>query len=117
MSNKIIFLNPSTKQLRSSPIGFSWTTAGFWFMPALFRGDWKWALVQLILMPITLCWSQVAFMFIYNKLYIRDLLNNGFYPVMNEDAKKLVAFKVCTIEEIRMYKEIYESNTNESENT
>lgn len=114
MSNKIVFFNPHTKQMRLSPIGFSIFQA-FWFFPALSRGDWKWAAIQLVLLPFTFCWSQIFFMFTYNKLYIRDLLRDGYYPLNSDQAKLIVAYNVCSLEEMQRYKQIYLSGRVSSE--
>jgi len=74
----IIFENPKTGGIKEAPVGFSWTTGIFGFFPALFRGDWKWAAIQLFFMLITGGLSGLVFMFIYNKLYIKDLVGFGF---------------------------------------
>jgi hypothetical protein len=76
-----IFLeNPNTGQHKEAKIGFSWTTFFFGFIPALTRGDWKWGAIQFLVACCTLGLSGLVFMFIYNKLYIKDLLNDGFKP-------------------------------------
>jgi hypothetical protein len=74
----IIFKNPNTGAMKEAPIGFSWTTFFFGFFPALFRGDWKWGVIQFILAIITLGISNLVFMFIYNNLYVRDLIGAGY---------------------------------------
>ena len=74
----IIFKNPITGVVKEAPVGFSWTTFLFGFFPALFRGDWKWAVIQIIIAMITMGLSGLVFMFIYNKLYIKDLIADGF---------------------------------------
>jgi hypothetical protein len=74
----IIFKNPNTGAMKEAPVGFSWTTFFFGFFPALFRGDWKYAVIQLILAMITFGISGIFFAFIYNKLYIQDLIGAGF---------------------------------------
>ena len=74
----IMFENPKTGAIKEAPVGFSWTTLIFGFFPALFRSDWKWAAIMFILTMITSGLSGLVFMFIYNKLYIRDLIGRGF---------------------------------------
>lgn len=77
-STSIIFENPNTGVIKNAPIGFSWTTFFFVFFPAFIRGDWKWGVIQLILALITAGFSGLVFMFIYNKLYIKELISKGF---------------------------------------
>ncbi len=74
----IIFENEETGAIKEAPVGFSWTTFFFGFFPALFRGDWKWGLIMFALYLVTLGLSGLIFMFIYNKLYIKGLINAGF---------------------------------------
>lgn len=74
----IIFKNPMTGAMKEAPVGFSWTTFFFGVFPALFRGDWKWFLVMVILALFTFGLSNIVFMFIYNKLYIKDLIGAGY---------------------------------------
>lgn len=84
---KINLLNPNTNQIKQVKIGFSWTTFFFGWFPALFRGDWKWMLIQLICSLFTFGFSSLVFCFIYNKLYINDLLNAGYIPA--DESSKL----------------------------
>ena len=75
--SSVMFEN-TVKQMKTAPVGFSWTTLFFGFWPALIRGDWKWAVIQFALSIATFGVSVVVFPFIYNKLYIKDLIGNGF---------------------------------------
>jgi TM2 domain-containing membrane protein YozV len=73
---KLLMENPNTGILKKAPAGFSWTTLFFSGFPALFRGDIKWFIIQVLL-----CWTgiaQIIFAFIYNKMYIEKLLEKGF---------------------------------------
>jgi uncharacterized membrane protein (DUF485 family) len=86
--------NPTTQQVRRAKIGFSWTTFFFGFFPALFRSDWKWALIIAVLQIVTGTFTfgfsvgiiSIIFSFIYNKLYINDLIANGYEPASSTDA-------------------------------
>lgn len=74
----IIFKNPNTGAMKEAPVGFSWTVFFFGIFPPLFRGDWKWAIIMFIIAIITFGLSNYVFMFIYNKLYIKDLIRSGY---------------------------------------
>ncbi len=75
---KIILSNKLTQMKREAPVGFSWTTFFFGFFPPLFRGDWKWFGIILLLNLLTWGLAGFVFAFLYNKLHIKDLLNNGY---------------------------------------
>ena len=75
---KIVFENPNTGHIKEAPVGFSWTVGFFGFFPPLFRGDWKWGIIMFLLALLTWGLSGLVFMFIYNKLYIKDLIGSGF---------------------------------------
>lgn len=89
---KINLLNPNTNQIKQVKIGFSWTTFFFGCFPALFRGDWKWMIIQIVCSILTFGLSSLVFCFIYNKLYINDLLNAG-YVAADESSKLALSNK------------------------
>lgn len=70
--------------IREAKIGFSWTTLFFGAFTPLIRGDWKWFFIQAIIALMTYGLSHVVFSFIYNKIYITELLNQGYVPVTEE---------------------------------
>jgi len=75
---KLVMENPYTGITKEAPVGLSWTVLFFAFFPPLFRGDWKWAAIMFLPTIITLGLSGLLFMFIYNKLYIKDLIGDEF---------------------------------------
>jgi hypothetical protein len=77
---QVSLVNPTTNQVKQRKLGFSWTTLFFGFWPALFRGDWKWALIQLPLSIITFGLSSIVFAFIYNKIHLNGLIEQGYRP-------------------------------------
>ncbi|MFD3271099.1 DUF2628 domain-containing protein [Paenibacillus dendritiformis] len=80
-------------------LGFSWTTFFFGFFPALFRGDLKWAAIMFIcacligLFTLGLgAWIPgIIFSFIYNKMYIREMMEKGYRPANAETEAALQA--------------------------
>lgn len=67
--------------------GFSWTTLFFGCLPALFRGDLKWALIMFILAWISCGISWFIFPFVYNRLYINELIFKGYKMSRNTGVK------------------------------
>jgi hypothetical protein len=81
--------NPNTGEMVRAPVGFSWTTFFFSFFPALFRADWKYAAIQFILAWITFGISWIVFAFVYNKLFIKDLIYQRGFKVVSCDTGDL----------------------------
>jgi len=77
-STKLFFENPNTGQMKEAPLGFSWTVFFFGAFPAAFRGDWKWFVIMILVAAVTMGLSNLVFMFIYNKLYIKELVESGY---------------------------------------
>ena len=40
--------------IRQAPVGFSWTTLFFGFLVPLFRGDWVWFIIMLLIGMLSL---------------------------------------------------------------
>lgn len=87
---KVTLKNERNGLVKVAPVGFSWTVLLFGWFPTLFRQDYKWFLIMLgstlILDTIGLgLLVGIAFSFFYNKLYIEDLLREGYKPVSECD--------------------------------
>lgn len=77
-SMTITFENPNTGAIKEAPIGFSWTTFFFGFFPALLRGHISMAIVMFVLAFLTFGLSGIVFAFIYNKMYVKHLMGEGY---------------------------------------
>lgn len=75
---KIYFENPRTGQVKEAPVGFSWTVFFFGFFPPLFRGHWAGFAIIILASVVTFGLSNLVFMFIYNKMYIKHLISEGY---------------------------------------
>ena len=79
--SKVNLKHPQLEITKQAPVGFSWTVFFFSFFPPLFRGDFKWGIIILVAQLVTFGLSGLVFMFIYNKLYIQSLLEQGYTSV------------------------------------
>lgn len=92
--------NRSNNGFKDVKVGFSWTTFFFGFFPALFRGDWKWALIIILTGVVagsfTMGFGALIFDliwgFMYNKMYVKDLINKGYEP-SNDGAYQILVSK------------------------
>ena len=78
---------------KDAPVGFSWTTLFFGFFPALIRGDWMWALIMIGCSFVSFGFASIVFAFIYNRLYIQNLLKQGFKISGYSGNKQLIEMK------------------------
>ena len=76
------------------PVGFSWTVTFFGSFVPLFRCDLKWFFIMILLGTITLGLSKFFFIFCYNKIYIKELLADGWMPATEEDKALLIKFEI-----------------------
>lgn len=65
-------------EVKKAPIGFSWTTLFFGGIPGLFRQDWIWGIVMILLCAITYGFAAIIAAFFYNKVYIKELIKQGY---------------------------------------
>jgi len=89
--------NEHTGQFKEAPVGFSWTTFFFGFFPALLRGDWKNFLIMLFLSVPTFGIVLIVYWFKYNKIYINDLIGNGFKVVMSKEEAEFMSAKMGVV--------------------
>jgi hypothetical protein len=75
--------------LKTVKLGFSWTFFFFGIFIPLFRGDLKWFLIILISTIFTYGLALFVFMFVYNKIYVKDLLEKGYKPADKFSEKAL----------------------------
>lgn len=75
--------------LKECKTGFSFTTLLFGVFVPLFRGDLKYALIMFVLAFLTFGISWIVFPFIYNKIYIKKLLEDGYAPYSDADREEL----------------------------
>ena len=88
-----ILTNEQTGQLKDVKVGFSWTMFFWGFWPCLFRGDWKWCAITLLAQGFSFGAFPIVFAFLYNKLYINDMIANGWVP--NSDADYAILQAKC----------------------
>jgi hypothetical protein len=81
MAREVILENTYTKEIKQVPIGFSWTTLLFGVFVPLIRGDIKWFIIFLLLAFMTFGLAWLVIPFLYNKIYVKDLVSRGFVPV------------------------------------
>ena len=93
-SSKLNLKHPQFEVTKQVPVGFSWTILFFGCFPPIFRGDWKWGLIIFLLAVVSFGLANLVFMFIYNKLYIQSLLDQGYTSIDSEEILKLAEAKL-----------------------
>lgn len=95
--NKVKFIDKKNGKIKSSPLGFSWTTFFFGSLAPLFRGDWLGSfgvfcvlsVSSYTISPITSLVIQVVVAVFYNYIYVSRLLSKG-YELYNANDIELV---------------------------
>jgi hypothetical protein len=87
--DSVVLKNPNTNETRTAPVGVSWTTLFFGFIPAISRKDYNGALVQFLCACCTLGFSNWYFLFKYNNRYIASLIQDGYIPAHSISGKPL----------------------------
>lgn len=71
-------------------VGFSWTTLLFGGWVPLCRGDWSNFFIMIIVSMCTCGIAGFVYPFVYNGMYIKKLLSNGYIPA-NEESRAILA--------------------------
>lgn len=87
----IVTLVNGDGQLRTAKVGFSWTVFFFGFLVPIYRGDVKWTVIMFLASFLTVFMAQIVLSFMYNSIYIRELLNKGYKPEDEYSRAVLVA--------------------------
>ncbi|MDZ7342385.1 MAG: HrgC protein [candidate division KSB1 bacterium] len=86
---KINLKHNQTGAMKEVKLGFSWTTLFFGALVPLFRGDLKWFVIMFLVSIITFGIAWLIFPFIYNKIYIKELMEKGYIPANDTAASEL----------------------------
>jgi len=89
---RVLLENKEFGVTKEVPFLFSWTMFLFGFWIPLFRADFIWSILSLILSLITGGFGTMILAFFYNKMYIKDLLSKGYDPI-DDEAKALLDSK------------------------
>ena len=84
----IVLKHKESGLMKECVTGFSWTSFFFGLIVPLVRGDLKWAAIMFFLdlvigvftLGIGALIANIIFAFVYNKIFIRDLMTRGFIP-------------------------------------
>ena len=79
--------------MKEAPVGLAWTRWIFGVFPALIRGDWLWGIIIFAASAFTFGLAGIVFAFIYNRLYIQELLKQGFKVKNYSGNKALIEMK------------------------
>jgi hypothetical protein len=95
MAQSVVLKHRETGLLQIAYIGWSWTTLVFGFFVPLFRGDFKWAILMVILHFLAgmitsgfgtiLTW--LIFPLFYNKWHSKSLRERGYAPFDADSAE------------------------------
>ena len=79
----------TTGAMKQTKLGFSWTMIFFGGFVPLFRGDVKWFFITWAVAVATFGLGWFGFPFLYNKLYIKDLIEKGYIPADETSSESL----------------------------
>ena len=74
----LVMEQPNTRHVKEAPLGYSWSMLFFGVFVPVVRSDWKWAFVSFALAIATLGLSWLILPFLYNAIYAKGLIGEGF---------------------------------------
>lgn len=97
---KIQLLNETTGERKDLKVGFSWTYFFFTLFVSLFRKDWKWLGIGLLVAVIASAVDMIllnsvyglVMAFFYNKIYAKELVGKGFKGATEQEDKTLMNY-------------------------
>ena len=100
MYMKIQLLNETSGERKDLKVGFSWTYLFFTLFVSLFRKDWKWlgiallvAFLSSVVDMIFVNWVYSLVMaFFYNKIYAKELVEKGYKGATEQENKTLTEY-------------------------
>jgi hypothetical protein len=87
---KVNLKHKDTGVVKTAPLGFSWTTLFFGIFVPLIRGDIKWFIISLVIAIVTAGLGWFVIPFIYNKIYIKNLIEKGYVPADEASKQALI---------------------------
>lgn len=94
MAQIVLLQHPQTGIIKKGFIGFSWTTASFGGIPALFRGDFTNGLVFTVAHLVTGGLAGLVLAFVYNEQYTLKLIHQGYELAGSEATNALARRKL-----------------------
>jgi hypothetical protein len=79
--SSVILVNNRTDDVKTVPVGFSFTIIFFGFFVPMVRGDLKGTLIGFGFSWLAWFVGNIIFAFFYNKRYINSLLDSGYDPI------------------------------------
>ena len=92
LGNNIILTYGDSGLIKEAKAGFSFTSLFFGVFAPLFRGDFKGFFLQFVLAIFTGGLSWLVVPFIYNKRYIKRLIEKG-YVAANQETHDILSLK------------------------
>lgn len=82
--------------MREIKLGFSWTYFFFGCFVSIVRGDWKWAIIHLVVGSVLVLISPIAYflyrffmVLFYNKIYAKELVKEGYSGITEAEEREL----------------------------